>query len=236
MKPDFGPAPAVLVCFALAEEAAPLGRLAGTRAGLTILVTGMGRRNSERALRAALAGALPSIILTCGLAGGLDPALKTGEVVFSCDESSGLKPALLAAGGREAHFHCADRIMVTATEKARLRQATGADAVEMESEVIRRLAAERGVPAATARVISDRADENLPLDFNLLLDADQNLSRSKLARAILACPRCLPGLLRLRRQTRFATRQLARVLARVLWQEETPEPQLSSGMRRSPHP
>ncbi|MBI5386038.1 MAG: hypothetical protein HZA90_15290 [Verrucomicrobia bacterium] len=209
-------APQVLVCFALKEEAAPFRRLVADRPNLHVLITGIGRQNSERRFREALAPPLPSLVLTCGYAGALNPARGLGDVVFSADPASGLKPKLAALGAKEARFHCADRMIATATEKAALRQSTGADAVEMESEIIRHLCRERGLSSATVRVISDTANEDLPLDFNLLTTPDLRLSYAKLAVAIMKSPGVVPALLKLQKQTRHAAVKLAEVLMRAL--------------------
>ena len=208
----------VLVCFALPEEARPFRHLAAAHPEIEILVTGIGQKNSERSFRAKLASAAPSpkLVLTCGFAGGLHPGLLLGEVVFSADAESGLAPRLLAAGAREISFHCASRIAATAAAKHILRQSTGADAVEMESDIIRCLCRERGWPSATVRVISDAAGEDLPLDFNLLMTADQRMDYAKLAGAILRAPGKIPALLRLQKRTRLAAEKLADVLARLV--------------------
>ena len=75
-----------LVCFALKEEAAPFRKMAaGTAAAATaasILITGIGRRNAEKSVREFLATNSPELVLTCGFAGGLNPDLKLGEVIF----------------------------------------------------------------------------------------------------------------------------------------------------------
>ncbi len=208
----------ILVCFALPDESRPFRRLAVAHPEIEILVTGIGQKNSERRFRAKLASAVesPKYVLTCGFAGALHPGLALGEVIFSADAASGLAPRLLAAGAREASFHCASQIAATAAAKKTLRQATGADAVEMESEIIRRLCRERGWPSATVRVISDAASEDLPLDFNLLMTADQRLDYAKLAGAILKSPGKIFALLRLQKQTRRAAEKLAAVLARIV--------------------
>jgi len=206
----------LLLTFAVREESAPFQKLAGSRADLHVLLTGIGQRSAERTIRRALAGPLPQLVLSCGFAGGLNPELATGTVVFSADEDSALSPALLATGARPAEFHCADRVAVTAEEKRALRQNTGADAVEMESRVIRALCRERGIPGATVRVISDAAEEDLALDFNRLLDVRQNLSYGRLALALAKMPGKMPALLKLRRQTQAAAEKLARVLMSVL--------------------
>jgi len=155
-------------------------------------------------------------VLTGGFAGGLHPALRPGDVVFEAAELAALAGTLAGLGARPAVFAARDRIAVTAAEKAALRAATGADAVEMESEEIRRHCRAAGVLAATIRVISDAADEALPLDFNRLVTPDWRLSPARLAAAVLARPWRIPALLRLGRTSAAAAGRLADVLAAAL--------------------
>ena len=105
---------------------------------------------------------------------------------------------------------------MTAAEKSQLRARTGADAVEMESGVIRRLCRERGVPSATVRVISDTADEALPLDFNILMQPDGTLNVGKLMGAVLCRPQKIPALIALGQRSKSAAQRLATVLHEVL--------------------
>ena len=219
MKPTSQSPPAnvqsTLVCFALTEEATAFRQLVPSRRNVLSLITGIGRKNAETACRELLSRTSPHRVLTCGFAGGLAPQLKTGDVVFFT-EDAGLTQLLAASGGTAAKFVCAERIATTAAEKAELYRSTGADAVEMESAVIQLICRERGIPCATVRVISDTAGEDLPLDFNRLAKPDLNIHYGKLALAIAKSPGKIPALLKLRRQTRFAAEQLARVLARVV--------------------
>src|SRR5208283_3100207 len=214
-----------LICFALKEEAALFRKIAADKPDVAIIVTGVGRKNAEKSLREFLATHSPELVLTCGFAGGLNPDLKPGEVVFEtanaplapylsppsgervsartgegfqknadnkqsaiCNQSEpphvGCYEKLAATGAKPAKFFCADRIVTTVAEKKKLRAETGADAVEMESEAIHAVCRERGIPCATVRVISDTADEDLPLDFNALFKSDMSLDCGKLAWAI----------------------------------------------------
>ncbi len=242
------PEAVTLVCFALKEEAAPFRKMAADKAGISVLITGIGRRNAEKAVCEFLNSCRsrgnetqtkqnvetpsasaelrrdervvsydPNLVLTCGFAGGLNPDLKLGDVVF---EFSTLNPqlstCLSAAGAKPVKFFCADRIATTVAEKKKLRDETGADAVEMESAAIHAVCAEHGIPCATVRVISDTASENLPLDFNRLSKPDQSLDFGKLGLAILKSPGKIGALLQLQKQTRFAAEQLAAVLSRIL--------------------
>src|SRR5712671_1678211 len=201
----------VLFCFAVEQEAKFF-----SYPGMEVIITGIGRENAERRLHSALHRSAWQLVLSCGFAGGLNPYLTTGTVVFATDEDAGLTPALLAAGACPVRFHCADRVATTVEEKQALWSATGADAVEMESQIIRAICRAHEIPSATIRVISDAAHENLPLDFNVLMTAEQKLNYAKLALALMSSPRKLPAILRLQRQTQAAARNLAQVLMKVV--------------------
>ena len=53
----------VLVCFAVKEEARAFQKLAGERGNLKIILVGIGKRNAERAIRAALTKERPQLIM-----------------------------------------------------------------------------------------------------------------------------------------------------------------------------
>ncbi len=228
----------VLVCFALKEEAAPFRKIAAGKSGVVILVTGIGRRNAGKSLRDFLAGgvtqpggdaALPDLVLTCGFAGGLNPDLKVGDVVFEFEirnsesevqsKTCGIfsREELAAAGARPARFYCADRIATTSDGKKKLRDQTGADAVDMESAAIHAVCREHDIPCLTIRVISDTAGEDLPLDFNALSKPDQSLDYGKLWLAVAKSPGKIAALRELQKKTRFAADQLAGVLAKIIF-------------------
>lgn len=204
-----------LVCFALKEEAGAFRKLASGRKDVSILITGIGRKNAEKTVGEVLSGGSPQLVLTCGFAGALDPALRAGDVVFSTDDPA-LLEKLLAAGATSAKFFCASRIATTAAEKRELCRSTGADAVEMESEAIHAVCRERGIPCATVRVISDTAGEDLPLDFNQLAKPDLSVDYGKLAWMVAKSPGKISALLRLQRQTRQCAARLSEVLSAVI--------------------
>ena len=83
----------------------------------------------------------------------------------------------------------------------------------MESGIIRAICKERGIPSATVRVISDAADEDLPLDFNRLMDADARFRYDRLAVALLKSPGRIRALIQMGFRTRRAARELASVLS-----------------------
>jgi adenosylhomocysteine nucleosidase len=209
-----------LVCFAVKEEAAFFQHSAGARADVQLLITGMGRKNAGGAFLQALSVALPRFVLTCGFAGGLDPDLKCGEVIYETDDSAELRQALARSGARAGRFHCVDSVAVTAASKLDLRRQTGADGVEMESGAIRAIAREKGIPSVTIRVILDTAGEDLPLDFNRLMTPDMRMDPVKLGLSLARAPGKIPGLVRFGKRTQLAARALARALEQVLAQSE----------------
>src|SRR5215469_15701187 len=70
----------IAVCFALPEEAGPFQKRYGD---IPVFFTGIGKANAERAAQEYLKDHAPALLLTCGFAGGLDPGLNVGDVVFA---------------------------------------------------------------------------------------------------------------------------------------------------------
>ncbi len=200
----------VLVCFAVFQEAAPFKPLKG----VSVLVTGMGAANVHRSLPTVLDCERPDAVFTCGFAGALDPSLPIGSVLGETHDAR-LNQLLEEADVLLRRFHCADHVAVTAVEKKKLHTETGCDAVEMESGIIQDLCRQRALPCATVRAISDTANDDLPLDFNRLVDGHQRLSALRLAGAILRRPWAIPGLMRLGRHSGLASHNLAHSLARI---------------------
>jgi len=229
---ESGSHPITLLFFAVPEEARPFIRrweqIHGIAAGgmrgpglaawalktqrLEVHVTGMGSCNARRTGAAVLARRGVVALITAGFAGGLDPALRRGTVIYDADPGLAEAERWKAAGARPGRFVEVSRVAVTPADKARLRTGTGADAVEMESSTLRSLARERGIPSATIRVISDTADEALPLDFNALLTAESRLHFGKLAWAVARSPASIPRLLAFQRNVAKAAEALAQVL------------------------
>lgn len=204
-----------LVCFAVKEEATPFLEVAKENSKVSVLVTGIGRKNAERSLAEFFAKMIPARVFTCGFAGGLNPDFAVGDLVFQTAEEN-LRAALVAGGTKPAKFFCASRVAITVAEKKQCREETGCDVVEMESEAIAKFCEERQIPCATIRVISDTAGQDLPLDFNALMTPDFKLSSSKLAFALMKSPAAVPRLLELQRNTQLAAQKLADFLSNLL--------------------
>jgi adenosylhomocysteine nucleosidase len=216
MEPKAG----IAVCFAMAEEAGAFKKLCGET--VPLFFTGIGRANAEKATRAFLATHTPQLLLTCGFAGGLVPELKIGDVVFEIPNEGGndgyaaVRAGLVKGGAKPGKIVCVDRIATTAKEKQKLREATGAVAAEMESAAVQAICGERGIRCVTVRVISDTANDDLPLDFNKFLNEDKSVDMSKLMMAVAKAPWKMGALMQLQQNTKMAAHQLAEVLAGVV--------------------
>jgi len=196
-----------LVIFAVKEEAAYF-----RVPGVETLICGMGKRNASAATESVLSQRHPNFVITSGFAGGLDEKLQNGDVVGAWDSDFPLAASLGSSGTRQVTFHCADRVAITREEKSALRKSTGKDAVEMESGVIRELCRGRNIPSATVRVVSDSAGDELPLDFNQLMNPDHSMNFVKLAGALIKAPWKIPKLIQFSGKVKFAAGKLGSAL------------------------
>jgi purine-nucleoside phosphorylase len=206
----------VLVFFALSGEASPFRSWAGTQKSIRIVVTGMGMTQAGEAARKTLETARPTCVLTCGFTGGLNPDLPLNTVVMECDDNFPLQKRMLAGGAFAGRFYCSQVILATSQAKSVLRQKTGADAVDMESEAIRNLCRERSIPSATVRIISDAADQDLPMDFNQFMTRRNTMNYPRLIGSLLRSPGRIPKLLAFQRNLNNSAQLLARFLENTL--------------------
>jgi hypothetical protein len=229
----------LLLCFATPDEARPFRAVAPLLGEVEILITGVGAANATRSLEAALhkvgrdsvesrspgeqgLGSTESrptarfaAVINAGFAGGLDPALRTGALV--CESShTRLLWAARDAGCAPVTFAHGDRILTTPAEKAALRESTEADAVDMESAALRALCARHGLPFANVRVISDAADEALPLDFNRCFSAEMNFQLPRLLLELAKSPARLPHLLKFHGTVRHCAATLTNALTSTI--------------------
>lgn len=206
--------PKVLVCFAVKEETrffkAPAEPVTDG------LVTGIGMSKASSAISNYLDHHAPQLILTCGFAGGLNPAHKLGQVLFDVTDASDYQDTLVKAGAMPGRFMHSDRVVVTAREKAGLFQSNASDAVEMESSAIVSACRDRNLPVIVLRVISDTAVETLPLDFNRYSREDGSLNMPKLLMGIARKPSVIPELMRFQGRIQQAAKSLGETLETFL--------------------
>lgn len=208
----------ILIVTGLHQEA----RIAQGR-GMTVVCSG----SSPRQLRDHMAGFSASSvrgIISFGVAGGLDPALRSGdvviatEVVTSATRYQALTPAAdnltalrTARGPRivTATLAGSEDVVLGQAGKARLRATTGAAAVDMESHIAAAYAEENDLPFAAVRVISDPASRELPRLAMDALKPDGQVDVWKVLRGIARNPIAIPALVSAGRDFNRALRSLS---------------------------
>lgn len=159
-----------------------------------------------------------AVLLSTGFCGGLDPALRPGDVFIAgeiIDAATGARfPALPLRDcpqARHGLLWSQDHVASSAEEKAQIRR-SGADAVDMEAAAVAAEAERRRVPFFCVRVVSDGAGSSLPLDFNAFRDGEGRFSRSRITRFVLLHPSKVMPLLRFRSECRRAADRLGEFL------------------------
>jgi len=159
-----------------------------------LLANGPGVPNACAALQEVESMGRPlSLVVSAGFCGALDPALEPGDIVRATDfelEADALRPqALLSAAppASQGRYWTLDHVASTAAEKLALGQ-TGAKAVDMEAGGLALYCGVRDIPFCAVKVVTDRADEDLPLDFNRYRRADGRFDRAAIARAAALRP------------------------------------------------
>jgi adenosylhomocysteine nucleosidase len=227
----------ILVTFAVEAEFAPWKKLRVLRerkiggatiyqaqigrASVDFVVTGMGPGNARRVAEVALSGPY-TICIAAGFAGALKPELQVGDVVVA-EAVQMLGKTLTMECARRLHVSAffgqavrvktlltSDHLIATAEERKRL--SPFADIVDMESFAVLSAAKARNVPAVAIRVVSDRFDEDMPVEISTTVDEKGRVSIRGVVRYVARHPLQLPALVRLGRKSRTAAEALAHFL------------------------
>jgi len=150
----------------------------------------------------------PGIILSCGIAGALAPSLRPGDVVIDGDAMVADRLGQVLPHAQRGGIVGSDAIAATAAEKRLLHERTGALAVDMESHVAARVAVRKGLSFASLRVISDRAEDDLPPAALVGMRPDGGMALGAVLASLARAPRQLPALIRTGRQADQAFRSL----------------------------
>jgi adenosylhomocysteine nucleosidase len=159
-------------------------------------------------------------LLSFGLAGGLDPALRPGAIVVpaavqEAGRSYTADPALnlMLGGATAAALLVGTHVVGDAGEKAALWRATAAAAVDLESGAVARVAGRHGLPFAVLRAVCDPAGRSLPRAALVALDQHGAIGFARVLGAVLRRPWEIPALLRLASDAAHARRALLRAVA-----------------------
>ena len=168
--------------------------------------------SDPRQLRALLATLDPVSfrgVISFGVAGGLDPALKSGDIVVATEVMAGdarwlaglaLNDELIArlALGRRrvvrGGLAGVEQVIGARAGKAALWSETGAAAVDMESHIAAAYAEESGLPFAALRVISDPASRALPAIAMTAIKPNGDIDLRKVLRGVARNPMSLRAL------------------------------------------
>lgn len=154
----------------------------------------------------------PAWIVLAGLAGGLAPNLKTGDIVVE-----GLPPDRHAlAPFNQGRSHSTTRIALDPATKDKVRLETGADIVEMEKAAVDAWAAQFGHSVIHIRSVLDAATDILDPP---IVGACDDFGRPKplaFARLLAQGPQVWSQLASLRRSARTALTSLGEAIPRLL--------------------
>jgi hopanoid-associated phosphorylase len=165
--------------------------------------------NQLRALLTTLDPTSIRGVISFGVAGGLDPSLKTGDVVVATEVMAGdtrwlaglslteTQIASIALGRRRVVrglLAGVEEVVAASACKAALHSETGAAAVDMESHIAAAYAAEAGIPFAALRVISDPAHRALPVVARKAIKPNGDLDLVQIMGSVVRNPRSLRAL------------------------------------------
>ncbi len=142
-------------------------------------------------------------IVSFGVAGGLNPSLRSGDIVIASEIVAAEKRWITASPLTEMLISLpvkgrrnvlngilagVEEVVLGQVGKSALRATTGADAVDMESHIAARYAEDNGLPFAALRVISDPAHRALPRLAADALKPNGNVDVWKVMRGIARKP------------------------------------------------
>lgn len=214
------------------------GGLAGRHVVFTL--AGIGCERARRATELLISGHRPAWVISAGFAGGLQPELRTGDIIMvnSIVTPDGQRLAIdlhvsedqLARhpGVRVGRLLTVDRIICRSAEKRELGERYDALAVEMETAAVAEVCRAQQTRFMAIRVISDTMQHELPADLDRLMRSTGGVERVGAAvGAMWRRPSSLQDMLKLREGSIEAADRLAKFLVGVV-------PQLAPASTEAP--
>ncbi|WP_174287182.1 hopanoid-associated phosphorylase [Sphingomonas bacterium] len=209
----------VVVATGFNREVACVSRLAGV-----VPVAGGGDPVGLRTrLEHAAAGAAG--IVSFGMTGALVDGLAIGDwivadrlwgaIELECDPAWAAALANALPGARIGGFYADGRMIDTVAEKLALGERHDALAVDMESHVAGAVAAERGLPFAIVRCVSDGARHLLPHAITVSMRPDGGVDAKAMLRSLAARPGQVADIARTTAGFAKAMRELKRGAMRI---------------------
>ena len=189
-------------------------------AGFQVIVGGGDPGRTETLVEDAAQEA--KCLVSFGVAGGLAPHLKPGDVILSAEVIGDDRRWRPSAGFHRSVAGLAQQIgaiagpvlgsrdiLATEEDKARAWLDFGALAVDLESAIVARAAEAAGIPFLVLRTIADPARRELPPAALIPLAQDGTPSFSRVVAEVMRRPRQITALFGLARETRQALTALA---------------------------
>lgn len=227
----------IAVTFALSSESAAFVKLlancrrtprgaiefvTGECAGRSISVvhTGVGEKSTRARLSGFLEQEKPELLISSGFAGALHDAWQPGDLLLARNVSSeGLYAAAEKAlpQAKRGNITTAHMIVDSAAARTELAQRHRADAVDMESEIIAEMCANRDIPMLSLRAISDTPASPFPIPPDVLFDIQrQRTDAVRLFFYIATHPGVIANFATFARQIRAARAALADALCLLI--------------------
>jgi adenosylhomocysteine nucleosidase len=188
------------------------------RHGIEVRISGADPARAVSEAEAAVAQGATAL-MSFGVAGGLDPKLRTGDLLLPrvVAALSGERFAVDAAlhdrlqsrlAANHADLLGFDSVVTDSRGKAKLHAQGGAVAVDMESLSVVRVAKAHGVKFIVLRAVADEASRSLPPAALVGLDTKGRFAPYRVMASLFGRPRQLPALIGLARDTRRALASL----------------------------
>ncbi|NBX73460.1 MAG: hypothetical protein EBQ89_04090 [Alphaproteobacteria bacterium] len=153
---------------------------------------------TRQIVQAALAHGA-EVLISFGIAGGLHPTLKTGQLLWPhtikaahgewrCDMDCAAKLFTIPACATHEPIYGSDKMVTSVEEKKKLLTATGCAAVDMESHIVAEAASAAHIPFFAMRAVCDVAHDPLPAIAQLPLNDNGQPSLRDVVRLILSRP------------------------------------------------
>jgi adenosylhomocysteine nucleosidase len=189
-------------------------------AGFPVVIGAGDRKRTAALVENAAQGA--NCLMSFGIAGALAPNLRAGDVVISAEVVSddhrwraddrfqdSVADLARSIGAFQGAVLGAKAILATEADKSRAWRETGALAVDLESDVVARIASRAGIPFLVARTVADTAYRELPPAALIPLSEAGTPNLARVLGSVLRRPGQIRTLIRLARETRMALSALA---------------------------
>jgi adenosylhomocysteine nucleosidase len=226
--------PRIALVAALKREIAPLVRNWETAIGEydgrqftffvgddTVAVCGgIGAEAARRATQAVIELYQPERIVSVGFVGALVPELRVGDVVVPSRIGDSRDGSSWTCDGGEGTLVSAMHV-TGARGKRKLAEAYNACAVDMEAAAVAQGASLHGIKFAAVKVVSDELDFEVPV-VETAVTSDGRFHAGRFLLYVTVRPWLWARVVRLSRNSRRASAELARALRALLVAQETP--------------